>query len=49
MEKRTDWGSEYSVSKRNGEWEYQAFLADGRADDVSTLIVAFSATRMETA
>jgi hypothetical protein len=32
MEKRTGWGSEYPPSKRNGEWEYQAFLADGNAD-----------------
>jgi hypothetical protein len=32
MEKRTGWGSEYPPSKRNGEWEYQAFLADGKAD-----------------
>ena len=28
MEKRTGWGVEYPASKRNGEWEYQAFLAD---------------------
>jgi Cytochrome P460 len=32
MEKRTGWGSEYSESKRNGEWEYQAFLPDGEVD-----------------
>jgi Cytochrome P460 len=30
MEKRTGWGSEYPPSKRNGEWEYQAFwLTEG--------------------
>jgi hypothetical protein len=33
MEKRTGWGSEYPPSKRNGEWEYQAFLANGRVDE----------------
>ena len=25
MEKRTGWGAEYPDTKRNGEWEYQAF------------------------
>jgi hypothetical protein len=29
MEKRSGWGSDYPISKRNGEWEYQAFLPDG--------------------
>ncbi len=33
MEKRTGWGSEHPPSKRNGEWEYQAFLADGMPDE----------------
>ncbi len=28
MEKRTGWGAEYPETKRNGEWEYQAFRAD---------------------
>jgi Cytochrome P460 len=28
MEKRTGWGAEYSLEKRNGEWEFQAFNAD---------------------
>jgi hypothetical protein len=28
MEKRSGWGAQYSESKRNGEWEYQAFKAD---------------------
>jgi hypothetical protein len=37
MEKRTGWGSEYAPSKRNGEWEYQAFLADGKADERANL------------
>ena len=28
MEKRIGWGAEYPETKRNGEWEYQAFRAD---------------------
>lgn len=28
MEKRKGWGANYPESKRNGEWEYQAFNAD---------------------
>jgi hypothetical protein len=28
MEKRTGWGAEYPETKRNGDWEYQAFRAD---------------------
>ena len=28
MEKQAGWGSDYPESKRNGEWEYQAFRAD---------------------
>jgi hypothetical protein len=31
--RRNGWGTEYPESKRNGEWEYQAFLPDGRVDD----------------
>ena len=33
MEKRTGWGTAYPDSLRNGEWEYQAFLPDGKTDD----------------
>jgi len=29
MEKQTGWGAEYPASKRNGEWEYQLFTAQG--------------------
>lgn len=32
MEKRAGWGSDYAADKRNGEWEYQAFLADRKVD-----------------
>lgn len=28
MEKRSGWGAEYPATKRNGEWEFQAFNAD---------------------
>jgi hypothetical protein len=41
MEKRTGWGIEYPASKRNGEWEYQAFLSDGRVDGHVDLDVCF--------
>ncbi|HEY7297481.1 MAG TPA: cytochrome P460 family protein [Xanthobacteraceae bacterium] len=41
MEKRTGWGSEYPSSKRNGEWEYQAFLPDGKADEKANLNSCF--------
>ena len=30
MEKRAGWGAEYDDTKRNGEWEYAAFTADGK-------------------
>jgi hypothetical protein len=29
MEKRDGWGSQYPPDMRNGEWEYNAFTADG--------------------
>ncbi len=29
MEKRAGWGADYPATKRNGEWEYQAFNAQG--------------------
>jgi Cytochrome P460 len=41
MEKRTGWGSEYPADKRNGEWEYQAFLADGNVDARANLNSCF--------
>jgi Cytochrome P460 len=41
MEKRTGWGIEYPASKRNGEWEYQAFSADGSVDGHVDLNVCF--------
>jgi plastocyanin len=33
MEKRQGWGTEYPDDLRNGEWEYGAFTADGKAND----------------
>ena len=41
MEKRTGWGSEYPPAKRNGEWEYQAFLPDGTVDEKVKLDTCF--------
>jgi hypothetical protein len=41
METRTGWGADYSASKRNGEWEYQAFLPDGKVDDKADLDKCF--------
>lgn len=32
MEKRAGWGAEYPPTKRNGEWEYQVFSAQGIAN-----------------
>jgi plastocyanin len=33
MEKRQGWGAEYPDDLRNGDWEYGAFLADGKPND----------------
>lgn len=41
MEKRTGWGGEYPAAKRNGEWEYQAFLPDGKPDAAVNLDSCF--------
>ena len=41
MEKRTGWGAEYADDLRNGEWEYQAFLADGKVNDKANLTACF--------
>jgi Cytochrome P460 len=42
METRTGWGSEYPDSKRNGEWEYQAFLPDGKVDAKANIDSCFT-------
>jgi plastocyanin len=41
MEKRTGWGAEYPDDLRNGEWEYQAFLADRKVNDKANLTACF--------
>ena len=41
MEKRTGWGTEYPPEKRNGEWEYQAFTADGQVNAKANLGTCF--------
>jgi plastocyanin len=35
MEKRKGWGVEYPAEMRNGEWEYAAFLPDGKPNEKS--------------
>src|SRR5262245_8726053 len=42
MEKRTGWGAEYPSDMRNGEWEYQAFKADGTVNDKADLKPCFT-------
>ena len=41
MEKQTGWGAEYPASKRNGEWEYQAFSAQGMANPKANIDACF--------
>jgi hypothetical protein len=41
MEKRTGWGTEYPPELRNGEWEYQDFTADRKANDKVNLAACF--------
>ena len=41
MEKRTDWGTEYPDSLRNGEWEYQAFTPDKKPNPKANLTACF--------
>lgn len=42
MEKRTGWGAEYPETKRNGEWEYQAFTPDKKPNDKANLETCFN-------
>src|SRR5262249_45077255 len=42
MEKRTGWGTEYAPEVRNGEWEYQAFVADRKINDKANLTACFN-------
>ena len=41
MEKRTGWGAEYPDTKRNGEWEYQAFNAQGLPNPKANIDACF--------
>jgi len=41
MEKHTGWGAEYPASKRNGEWEYQAFNAEGLPNPKANIDACF--------
>lgn len=42
MEKRDGWGAQYSPEIRNGEWEYQAFTAEGEIDHEQDIGSCFS-------
>jgi hypothetical protein len=42
MEKRAGWGAEYPDNVRNGDWEYQSFLADRKVNDKSNLTACFN-------
>jgi hypothetical protein len=42
MEKRAGWGADYVPQYRNGEWEYQAFTADGKVNDRANLLGCFN-------
>lgn len=49
MEKRSGWGAQYPESKRNGEWEYQAFNADKTVNRNENLGRCFSCHKSEAA
>jgi plastocyanin len=42
MEKRSGWGAEYSPDMRNGEWEYQAFNAQGQPNPKANIKACFT-------
>jgi plastocyanin len=41
MEKRAGWGTEYPADLRNGEWEYQAFNAQGESNPKANIKACF--------
>ena len=41
MEKRSGWGAEYPAELRNGEWEYQAFNAQGQPNPKANIKACF--------
>jgi Cytochrome P460 len=49
MEKRNGWGVQYPESKRNGEWEYQAFNATKTVNRSENLDRCFSCHKSQTA
>lgn len=49
MEKRSGWGEKYPESKRNGEWEYQAFNADRTINKNENLDRCFSCHKPQAA
>jgi hypothetical protein len=42
MEKRAGWGADYVSQYRNGDWEYQAFTADGKINNRANLFGCFN-------
>ena len=42
MEKRAGWGAEYPADMRNGEWEYQAFNAQGEPNPKANIKACFT-------
>jgi hypothetical protein len=49
MEKRTGWGAEYPETKRNGDWEYQAFRADKTPNPNANLDACFNCHKPQAA
>jgi hypothetical protein len=47
MAKQTGWGIEYPETKRNGEWEYQAFRADKTPNPSANLDSCFNCHKPE--
>ena len=41
MEKRSGWGADYPADMRNGEWEYQAFNAQGQPNPKANIKACF--------
>jgi plastocyanin len=42
MQKGAGWGTEYDAAMRNGEWEYRAFLPDGKPNEKADLKPCFA-------
>ena|SRR3974390_2178684 len=47
--KRAGWGAEYPPDLRNGEWEFQAFNADGTVNEKENVTRCFSCHKSQSA